>query len=364
MAKVIRHSIKERSKGWVLNLHYDNNTRRQLSCHSQAHAMERLRDALNGVSDELIGQFTLHDAYEKAKEHYAKLANQKSPISQFEEVMQWFGPAMPVNRISYAAVKKYQDHLLEKVGNSPSTVNAKVAKIRLARDFAVQAGVKSLPPLPKNVPLSFVEKGLWTPDELTVVVRDLSNRGYVKHAHLLLFLYEMGCRHSEAFRLRSRDINLRNGTVHFFKPSPDHKNQNRRLPLTPQAVDVISDYVKKDRNAPVWHFDGDMRISHSRFDGQLRISLERCGIDKRRPVHTLRDTCLSRLGQAGCTAFEIMQWSGHKSVSAVSLYVQMDVSRLNKARDILSATTCQPTVTKPHVADLQQVVCNLQKNRP
>ena len=31
MAKVIRHSIKERSNGWVLNLHYDNNTRRQLS---------------------------------------------------------------------------------------------------------------------------------------------------------------------------------------------------------------------------------------------------------------------------------------------------------------------------------------------
>ena len=79
-----------------------------------------------------------------------------------------------------------------------------------------------------NIPLNHINKALWTADELQAVVGDLSLRGLVKHAHLLLFLYEMGCRHSEAYRLTAKDIDLRQGTVHFFKEKPDHKNQNRQ----------------------------------------------------------------------------------------------------------------------------------------
>lgn len=338
MAKITRHAIAERSTGWVLNLYYEDGSRRQLSCKSQAHAMQRLQEANAAPTAE----FTLRQAYAKAKDHYAKLQNQQSPLGQFREVMAHFGPDTAVSAVGYAAVKDFQDKLT-KAGNSPSTVNAKVAKIRLAREFAVQAGDETMPPIPSNVPLNFVEKDLWTPEQLALARQDLINRGYTKHADLLVFLYEMGCRHSEAFRLRAKDINLRDGTVHFFKPVPDHKNQNRRLPLTPTAAEAVRRHV--DQGAELWRFDDDIKISRSRFDEQLRVSLLRCCIYKRRPIHTLRDTCLSRLGQAGCTAFEIMQWSGHKSLSAVSLYVQMDMSRLDKMKTLLSEPSCTPTPT-------------------
>ena len=163
MAKITRHAIAERSTGWVLNLYYEDGSRRQLSCKSQAHAMQRLQEAAAAPTAE----FTLRQAYAKAKDHYAKLQNQQSPLGQFREVMAHFGPDTAVSAVGYAAVKDFQDKLT-KAGNSPSTVNAKVAKIRLAREFAVQAGDETMPPIPSNVPLNFVEKDLWTPEQLAL----------------------------------------------------------------------------------------------------------------------------------------------------------------------------------------------------
>ena len=131
-----------------------------------------------------------------------------------------------------------------------------------------------------------------------------------------------------------------------------------------EISDVISDYVGKDRHAPVWQFAGDRRRSLNIFEQQVRRTLERVGIHKTRPIHTLRDTCLSRLGQAGCTGFEIMQWSGHKDLKSVAIYVQMDMSRLDRMKTLLTETTSTPTVFTDSSVDLRQVVGNLQQARP
>ena len=367
MATVTKHSISRRKSGWVVNVVYDDGTRRQLSCSSQAHARERLQQLLVDSAAAKPGRrnvFTIGDAWPQLVTYFERLENPASSIAQCRDVMTYFGKTKPIDEIQFTEVEEYQRHLLEKVGNSPSTVNAKVAKIRRMRELAVRAGVDALPPMPGNIPLNHINKALWTADELQAVVGDMSLRGLVKHAHLLLFLYEMGCRHSEAYRLTAKDIDLRQGTVHFFKEKPDHKNQNRRLPLTPQALDVISDYVGKDRHAGVWRFAGNRRSSLNIFEQQVRRSLERVGVHKTRPIHTLRDTCLSRLGQAGCTGFEIMQWSGHKDLKSVAIYVQMDMSRLDRMKTLLTETTSTPTVFTDSSVDLRQVVGNLQQARP
>ena len=236
MATVTKHSISRRKSGWVVNVVYDDGTRRQLSCSSQAHARERLQQLLADSAAAKPGRrnvFTIGDAWPQLVTYFERLENPASSIAQCRDVMTYFGKTKPIDEIQFTEVEEYQRHLLEKVGNSPSTVNAKVAKIRRMRELAVRAGVDALPPMPGNIPLNHINKALWTADELQAVVGDMSLRGLVKHAHLLLFLYEMGCRHSEAYRLTAKDIDLRQGTVHFFKEKPDHKNQNRRLPLTP-----------------------------------------------------------------------------------------------------------------------------------
>ncbi len=367
MAKVSKNSISRRKSGWVVNVVYDDGTRRQLSCKSQGHARQRLNELLEDSAAAKPGRrnvFTIGDAMPQLVTYFEQFDDPVSPLSHCRDVMTYFGKTKPIDEIQYTDVEEYQRHLMENVGNLPSTVNAKVAKIRKMRELAVRAGVNSLPPIPRNVRMNHTNKALWTADELQAVVGDLSLRGLVKHAHLLLFLYEMGCRHSEAFRLTAKDVDMRQGTVHFFKAKPDHKNQNRRLPLTPQALTVISDYVSTYKDAPVWQFANERRRSLNIFEQQVRRTLGRVGIHKTRPIHTLRDTCLSRLGQARCTGFEIMQWSGHKDLKSVAIYVQMDMSRLDRMKTLLTETTSLPTVFTDPSVDLRQVAGNLQQMRP
>ena len=249
--------------------------------------------------------YTIKDAWPQLVAYYERLQDYQSSVAQCRMVADYFGPTRRIDAITFADVEEFQNHLLTVVGNKPSTVNAKVAKLRLMRQLAIRNGATNMPPMPANVTAKHVKKALWTADELQAVVADLLRRDLQKHAHLLLFLYEMGCRHSEAYRLTAKDIDLQQGTVHFFKPEPDHKNQNRRLPLTPQALQVVEQYATADEHQPVWHFAPQRRASLNIFEQQVRRSLHAAGLKKQRPIHTLRDTCLSRLGQAGCTGFEI-----------------------------------------------------------
>ena len=134
--------------------------------------------------------------------------------------------------------------------------------------------------------------------------------------------------------------------------------------MTAAAIDAVSDHLSAGKRQYVWRFAADQKRSHVYLYHQVDRSLQRFGIKKKRPIHTLRDTCLSRLGQAGCTAFEIMQWSGHKDLKSVALYVQMDMSRLEKMRSILSESAPLPTAFTQHAVDLRQVAGKLQQPHP
>ena len=364
MAKVTSHNISRRKNGWFLNVRYDDDTRKQLKAESLAHAHERLREVLTAdekAKPSTAPVLTIADAWESLEKYYAGLQFPDSHMSQLRDVVDYFGSQQDITAIGFLDVEKFQTYLLENVGNSPSTVNAKVSKIKKMREMAVRAGATSLPPLPKNVPLQHVHKDLWKPEVFQAVCDDLTTRGEKKVVDMLVFLHEMGCRHSEAYRLRSGDVDLRKGTVHFFKPNPDHKNQNRILPMTAAAIDAVSDHLSAGKRQYVWRFAADQKRSHVYLYHQVDRSLQRFGIKKKRPIHTLRDTCLSRLGQAGCTAFEIMQWSGHKDLKSVALYVQMDMSRLEKMRSILSESAPLSTGSTQHAVDLRQVAGKLQQ---
>ena len=135
--------------------------------------------------------------------YFERLDNPGSSVSQCRDVMTYFGKTKPIDEIQFTEVEEYQRHLLEKVGNSPSTVNAKVAKIRRMRELAVRAGVDALPPMPGNIPLNHINKALWTADELQAVVGDRRCAGLSSTPTCCCFLRD-GLRRSGAYRLTAR----------------------------------------------------------------------------------------------------------------------------------------------------------------
>ena len=132
--------------------------------------------------------YTIKDAWPQLVAYYERLQDYQSSVAQCRMVADYFGPTRRIDAITFADVEEFQNHLLTVVGNKPSTVNAKVAKLRLMRQLAIRNGATNMPPMPANVTAKHVKKALWTADELHILrpddlealegAMDASSRGY------------------------------------------------------------------------------------------------------------------------------------------------------------------------------------------
>ena len=146
---------------------------------------------------------------------------------------------------------------------------------------------------------------------------------------MLVFMGEMGCRFSEAARLKGSDVDLDKQTVRFFKPTKDNKEGNRLLRLTPRAAEAIDPFIPPMPRMRVW------TLKHGQLEYQIKKAMAQCGIEMPRPLHTLRHTVGSRLGNAGRSTLEIGAWLGHRSPQSCERYVHMKSEELTRCYEVL-----------------------------
>lgn len=328
MTAPVQWRITRRSNGqWVLNVHFDDGKRSQLSCHSKRHAEQRLADLMRSPEPHAPRRkragFTVGQAMPYLEAHFQGMRSERSSLIYAREVAEFFGMTTPVNEIGTTDVDRLVDHL-QKKGNRPSTIKNKLCKFRLMREAAVrEGGVESLPPLAKQrLKMDNLQERIWSPDELRMVCENLQRRNHHQEAALVVFLAEMGPRFSEAERLHGADVDLAKQSVRFFKAKKDNKEGNRVLRLTPRALDAITPYMPPSPHVRVWN------LNYDAFSWQVEKALEMCGIDMARPIHALRHTCGSRLGMAGRSVLEIKAWLGHKTTGTCERYIHMDTTRL------------------------------------
>ena len=329
--------ITRRASGWVVNLRI-NGQRRQLSASSKAEAEQRLAQVLSNPQQALPQATTHRNGYTMAKalaaaaKHvWAGQTAEETALSYAAQVVQVLGSSTRVEDVRFSDVEAMLRHFQEQ-GNKPQTINAKLSKLRIMRSMALRfGGVDLLPPIPGNLPLNNQQLQTWQPAQIQKLCADLWSRDKKQHAALFLFLCEMGCRFSEADRLQGGHVNLAGGTVEFFKAKKDHREGNRTLKLTPAAKQCIEPYVPLMPAHKVWS------IKYKALDFQLSRSMERCGIEMKRPLHTCRHTCGSNLGQAGLSEFAIARWLGHNDTSTTQRYVHLDQAANDPCHQALSS---------------------------
>lgn len=325
--------ITRRTSGqWVLNLVYPDGRRRQLSCESKKHAEWRLKDALQApeTPPAISHGFTLGQALQHLEERYAGKVSERTGLNYARQVVEVLGRNTPVQDVSLLDAQQMMKHF-ERQGNQPSTINAKLSKLRLMREIAVvHGGVRSLPPVPKNMPLYNIRDRVWSDEELRVVCHYLQRIGKLQEAAMVVFLREMGCRFSEAARLKGMDVDLKRGTIRFFKVRKDNKENNRVLRLTPRALEAIQPYLPPMPNMKVW------TLSHNQLDHQVRKALAACGIDLPRAIHSLRHSVGSELGNSGRTLLEIQAWLGHGDSKSCERYIHMQTEHLDRCYEVLA----------------------------
>ena len=327
----MKYSVRKTPKGWCADARI-NGRRRQLYAPTKAEAEQRIRAEIRAAEAQGPGlmpeEFTLAQALRLSQEVRWKGSDWGRTAAIYgRQALAWFGRSRPLSEIRAPELEGWRQELLSQ-GNSPATVNKKMAVIRaMLADAALHGRIEAIPAMPRQLKVANLRDRILDPLEERAIVQWFVTTGQEEAADLIVFLVETGMRWGEAAGLTGKDVDLTRKVVALDKTKA---NRPRTIPLTARALEAVSPHVTGVPRYKVWS------LEYQAFRHQLTRCLAALGIEGV-TIHTLRHTCCSRLAQAGVPLHQLMAWSGHSSLSACSRYLHLNVERLDSCVRALEA---------------------------
>ena len=295
------------------------------NCSSAANAPEHERFAKENN--------TLASILEKTFQRYWKGGpSEAKMLVNMKQVEAFFGAATPIHRIDTDAVDAFIDHCVAK-GNSNATINRKLAVLSKSLTYAYER--KLIPFKPK---IERQREGLgrvrWLSDEEERALIDLL-RSWEKnhHADVVICLIDTGFRPVELYRITSKDVDLKAGTITIWK------SKGRDIPRTIHMTKRVRSIIERrmsavtaptDRLFPYDNFW--MRHVWDRARVQLGYAN-----DEHFVPYICRHTCASRLVQRGVPINVVKEWMGHRSIQMTMRYAHLAPANLKAAASVLEA---------------------------
>ena len=216
-------------------------------------------------------------------------------------------------------------------GYSDTTRARKVASARSMFGFLMEEGLITQDPseglgsprigrsLPEVLTIDQVERLLAAPGGDGPEVR--------RDRAMLELLYASGLRVSELVSLDLEDIDLEQGFVRCFGKG----GKERQVPLHPQALDLIDDYIQRSRPALSNKGSGAAMFLNRRGDRMTRQGFwlllkghaERAGITGKITPHTLRHSFATHLLRGGAPLRHVQELLGHSSITTTQVYTHL-----------------------------------------
>ena len=175
---------------------------------------------------------------------------------------------------------------------------------------------------------------VFTRDELNKFFKVI-NSGNKKNKNLwyLLykFLYYSGERSGCAIQTLWSDINFENNLINFRKETRKGKLARKPLNLHPELRELLLKHKPMDNQGFIFpgitgKTDHIYRIT---LDKHFKRMLVLCGFENKGfSLHSFRRTFVTRLYQVNKNVKECMAITGHNSVSAFMLYIDLDEDRI------------------------------------
>jgi len=147
-----------------------------------------------------------------------------------------------------------------------------------------------------------------------------------------------GMREGELLNLRVPDVDFGRSLV--FVRAPKWKQDPRKtegLPVSAEALNVLRELCRKARGGRLfWHEPSGRALVACTVSNLFRHHASRAGFVGLKP-HSLRHTFGTRLGEAGCDAYEIRKLMGHSSITTTQVYVHPRQMRLREAVEAVSS---------------------------
>jgi integrase len=127
------------------------------------------------------------------------------------------------------------------------------------------------------------------------------------------------------------------------------EERQTNVPLTGKVSRLLSERIADSSSRWIFPGEGDVRpvLGTSLAHAHIKICRPTVKVGKKLVkqypfpkdfvLHSLRHTCLTRLGEAGADAFTIMRLAGHSSVTVSQRYVHPTPESMERAFDRLEA---------------------------
>lgn len=162
----------------------------------------------------------------------------------------------------------------------------------------------------------------------------LFERGLVTPRDKLLFAiaYYCACRVSEVLALTTEDVI--GGVVTLRKTTTKGKSATRTLPMHPKLLEYLEAY-KPPAELLFPGRSQDKPLTRAMADLTLRSACRRVRV-RGVSTHSFRRTALTNLSNAGVPVRVIQEISGHKSLTALQRYLEVQPERVVAAITLLN----------------------------
>ncbi len=272
------------------------------------------------------------------------------------------GDDFPVSRIDQAKTNELIDTLLAR-GNSKTTVNRKLYVLLYVLRREKKAG-RYPAEVPEYKPFDereFTRNFVMSPDDEAMLFHrveawdrlpDGPEGGHprVRDGHhyrdLFVFLVDVGCRLSQAFKVRWADLEVDEGTtfVRFWRSGEQKGGKQRTTPCTARVVAVLAGRkalgwegpfarLKKRRAQVLWdHAKSGTHLEH----------------EPDAVIHSLRHTCATRLLRATRDIKLVQEWLGHTALKTTEgIYAKVLVDHKRSALEAFEKVLSSPRGRSP-----------------
>jgi len=146
----------------------------------------------------------------------------------------------------------------------------------------------------------------------------------LRNRALIVMLWRVGLRITEALSLEVRDIDLSERTI-FVRDGKGHKA--RVLPIDPGACPTIEAWLEARSGENEWVFQsltkhgGSGQLAYTTANDTLKRLARQAGVKRRVHPHGMRHTCAAELARESWPIPAISSFLGHNSVATTHAYV-------------------------------------------
>ena len=275
--------------------------------------------------------------------HYKPIAETKKSWNaekSFHKI--WIQDAIgnkPLKQITIFDLEKLKSKM-EKSGKSPKTVQHILANIRQVFNRAINLDVFQGPNPVSKIKFKKLNNKRTrhlTQSEAASLLALLNTKSSQVHDMALLSLHT-GMRAAEIFKLKWRDVDLEEGTIHIT----DSKNAESRYAYMSNATkEMLERQEPGEKNQIIFpdtkgHPIKAISNSFSRSVDELGLNNDIADSRDKVVFHTLRHTFASWQVQAGMDLYTLQKLMGHKSFQMVQRYAHLAPDNLKKATSIFN----------------------------